>query len=140
MYRQQLEAVKVTKSLSAVTIADWNAAETDRTPFRAASGHKEDGRGKDKLAREKAVNLAQVRGTGPDGRIVERDVQAFLARQFKATPVAAKKAAELGVDLAQISGSGVSGRIMGRDVPELAVPAAATLAPAWWPGSGEELA
>ena len=45
-----------------------------------------------KLAQEKGIDLTQLRGTGPDGRIVRRDVEAALERG-PAAPVAAPAAA-----------------------------------------------
>jgi pyruvate dehydrogenase E2 component (dihydrolipoamide acetyltransferase) len=77
-----------------------------------------------KTAREKGVDLALVTGTGPSGRIVEKDVMAFLASRPRATPVATKTAEALGVDLAAVSGSGVSGRVMKADVEGAARPPA----------------
>jgi pyruvate dehydrogenase E2 component (dihydrolipoamide acetyltransferase) len=76
-----------------------------------------------KTAREKGVDLALVTGTGPNGRIVEKDVLAFLDSQPKATPMAVKTAEAAGVDLATLAGTGVSGRITRADV-EMAIPAA----------------
>ena len=75
-----------------------------------------------RLAREKGVDLALVSGGGPNGRIVERDVLAYLDSQPKATPTAVKTAATLGVDLAAVSGTGVSGRVMKADVTAAAQP------------------
>ena len=65
-------------------------------------------------AKEEGVDLAWVTGSGPNGRIKEGDVLAWLAAQPKATPVARKMAAEAGLDLATIAG--VSGRITAEDV------------------------
>jgi pyruvate dehydrogenase E2 component (dihydrolipoamide acetyltransferase) len=76
-----------------------------------------------KTAHEKGVELAHVAGTGPNGRIVERDVLATLSAHPKATPMAVKTAGVLGVDLAAVGGTGVSGRITKADV-EAAVPVA----------------
>jgi len=59
-----------------------------------------------KLAREKNVDLALVAGTGPGGRIAERDVLAHLRSRPKATPVARKAAEALGVDIAAVNGTG----------------------------------
>jgi pyruvate dehydrogenase E2 component (dihydrolipoamide acetyltransferase) len=78
-----------------------------------------------KTAREKAVNLARVTGTGPKGRIVEKDVLAFLAARPKATPVAVRTAEALDVDLATVSGTGIRDRVTKADV----VAAARTAAP-----------
>ena len=79
-----------------------------------------------KLAREKDVVLALVTGTGPNGRIVERDVLAYLTLRPKATPMALKTADAFGVDIATLSGTGVSGRVMKADV-EAAAQVAAVL-------------
>jgi len=91
-----------------------------------------------RLAREKGVDLALVTGSGPSGRIVERDVLAYLEQRPrpepcpelrrravegpKATPTAVKTAATLGVDLVAVSGTGVSSRVMKADVTATAQP------------------
>lgn len=45
-----------------------------------------------KLAAQTGVDLGQVRGTGPGGRIVQRDVEAYLAARGAAVPAAAPAA------------------------------------------------
>ncbi|MDT8901653.1 dihydrolipoamide acetyltransferase family protein [Anaeroselena agilis] len=80
-----------------------------------------------KLAQEKGIDLALVTGTGPNGRVVEKDILAYAARQAaapKASPLAAKIAAEHGVDLAAIA---KDSRIMAADV-RAAMPAQAPAA------------
>jgi len=67
-----------------------------------------------KRAAEEGVELQWVTGTGPEGRIEERDVLSWLASQPKATPLARKLAAEAGLDLRTIAG--VEGRIEAADV------------------------
>ncbi len=90
-----------------------------------------------KTAREKGVDLALVAGSGPDGRIVEKDVLAHAARMAappplppegkgKATPLAAKAAQALGVDLGAVRGTGIGGRIVRADVEAAAPPPPAT--------------
>jgi pyruvate dehydrogenase E2 component (dihydrolipoamide acetyltransferase) len=76
-------------------------------------------------AQENEVELRLVEGTGPNGRIVERDIYAFLEEQPKATPMARKVAAELGVDLRTVSGTGAGGRIVRADVEMAVAPAPA---------------
>jgi pyruvate dehydrogenase E2 component (dihydrolipoamide acetyltransferase) len=96
-----------------------------------------------RIAREKGVDLALVTGTGPDGRIAEQDVLAYLEalpmeasateeiaaeamsaeEGPKATPVAQRLAAQAGLDLRNVSGSGPGGRIGKEDV-ERAISAA----------------
>ncbi len=60
-----------------------------------------------KLAAEKAVDLALVSGSGPNGRIVEKDILAFVERQPLATPLARKVAQELGLPLEQVPATGM---------------------------------
>ena len=74
-----------------------------------------------KAAREKGVDLAYVAGTGPNGRIIEKDVLSYLAAQPAATPLARKMAQEMGVvlgDLAQEGTRITSGQLVaGTTVP-----------------------
>ena len=69
-----------------------------------------------KMAREKGIDLSQIIGTGPGGRIKTEDVEKYIAGQseVKASPTARKAAADLGVDLAACQAAG--GRIMKEDV------------------------
>ncbi len=69
-----------------------------------------------KTARDARVDLTLVEGSGPAGRIVRKDVDAWVAKKgpgVKASPAAAKMASDLGVDLASL---GTAGRIMKEDV------------------------
>jgi pyruvate dehydrogenase E2 component (dihydrolipoamide acetyltransferase) len=82
------------------------------------------------VAQELGVDISSIGGTGPGGRVVERDVRAAAASPVEppaavpeaapgrivASPLARKLAAEHGVDLAQITGTGPGGRITERDV------------------------
>jgi pyruvate dehydrogenase E2 component (dihydrolipoamide acetyltransferase) len=68
------------------------------------------------LAREEGVDLAQVVGTGPDGRIVERDVRTYLEQGPDVTPVARRLAEREGIDIRTLEGTGSRGRITKGDV------------------------
>ncbi|TYP56787.1 dihydrolipoamide acetyltransferase family protein [Thermosediminibacter litoriperuensis] len=71
-----------------------------------------------RVAREYGVDLRLVTPTGPDGRVVEKDVLEYVeSRKVKATPVARKIAEEKGVDLSQI-GKPEGERITKQDVLE----------------------
>ena len=79
-----------------------------------------------RVAREAGVDWTAIVGSGPEGRIIERDVQAYIATQPKTTPMARKLAAEAGLDLAGIAGSGSAARVTRADISRAtAAPAAA---------------
>ena len=92
-----------------------------------------------RLAGQLGVDLAQVEGTGPRGRITEADIRALAEpanngaetpksgagtpaptpeerERVISSPYARRLAGELGVDLATLSGSGPRGRIVEADV------------------------
>lgn len=84
-----------------------------------------------KLAGEKAVDLTQVTPTGGGGvRVVEKDVQAYLAAAPKVSPLAEKIAAEAGIDLRKLTGTGPAGKITKEDVEQAIRVAAPTAVPA----------
>jgi len=72
------------------------------------------------LVKKCVINPFSIRGSGPDGRIVEKDVQAYLDAQgygkLKISPAAKKLAAKEGLDILKIKGTGDAGRIMIHDV------------------------
>jgi len=77
-----------------------------------------------RLAKEKNIDLAQVKGTGADGMVTEGDVtrfveeitQAAASDEVLATSAARKLAGQLGLKLADIPGTGIGGRITEQDV------------------------
>ena len=84
-----------------------------------------------RLARERGVDLARVRGSGPSGRILLADVEAALQAppapsaapepvegrdRVPVVPAARRLARENDIDLATITGSGPQGRILIEDV------------------------
>ena len=75
-----------------------------------------------RLAGEKGIdiNLLAGRGTGPNGRIVEKDVISYAA-SVKATPLAGRVAADMGVQVGAVAGTGVGGRVTREDVERAAV-------------------
>ncbi|KAA8662139.1 2-oxo acid dehydrogenase subunit E2, partial [Clostridium sp. HV4-5-A1G] len=69
-----------------------------------------------KIALQGGVSYENIKGTGPKGRIVKKDVEAYIeSTRIKVSPAAAKLAEELNVDL---SGIKKHGRIMKKDVLE----------------------
>lgn len=91
-----------------------------------------------RAAEEQGVNLGELagQGTGPGGRVQEKDVLAFVSTQevaaklamdvlergVKVSPLARAVAEGSGVDLAAVSGSGAGGRIVANDVRASAAP------------------
>ena len=75
-----------------------------------------------RLARERGVSLTNIVGSGPGGRITERDVPSAEPQKSRvaASPAARKLAVELNVDLSLVSGSGPRGRIVKEDIEEAA--------------------
>ncbi|GAB6910018.1 dihydrolipoamide acetyltransferase [Desulfosarcina cetonica] len=82
-----------------------------------------------RLAKERGIDLALVKGSGPKGRVTEQDVLDYQppapAAEVNASPQAITLAAEAGIDLKQISGSGEGGRITKIDVLRAMQPTAA---------------
>jgi len=103
---------------AAVAPAPAPAGAREEKPFVLASPAAR------RLAQEKGIDLTQVKGTGPEGRITEADVQRFIEEWEKAPPVPAilaspmarRLAREHGIDLAQVTGTGPGGRITEKDV------------------------
>ncbi len=68
-----------------------------------------------KLAGEKAVDTASIAGSGPRGRVIERDVQAIVQDRPKMTALARKVAAEQGVSPLS-PGTGLAGTARASDL------------------------
>lgn len=72
------------------------------------------------LAERTAVDVSRIRGSGPDGRIVERDVRAYLDAagydRLKVSPAARNLARREKIDLTTVRGTGDGGRVMVRDI------------------------
>lgn len=72
-----------------------------------------------KVASELGVDLSLLAGsgTGPEGRIIERDVRAFAAQQkVRISPLAQRLAKERGIRPEEIIGTGPGGKVTREDV------------------------
>jgi len=67
------------------------------------------------LAEKEALDFTQIAGTGPKGRVIEKDILAALESRPKLTPLAKKIAAEEGVQ-PQGTGSGLAGTAKSTDL------------------------
>ncbi len=74
-----------------------------------------------RLAREAGVDLGLIHGTGPNDRVTEDDVRAYLEGRSRIliTPAARKLAEQHGLDITLITGTGTGGRIIEDDVQRL---------------------
>lgn len=102
-----------------------------------------------RVAQERGIDISLVRGTGPEGRVTETDVQGYQPAapvaasapppakaaapeptgDILASPLARKLAEQLGVNLRSVKGTGPGGRITKEDV-EAAATGGSTPAPA----------
>jgi pyruvate dehydrogenase E2 component (dihydrolipoamide acetyltransferase) len=100
-----------------------------------------------RVAADLGVDIEQVPGSGPRGRVTRKDVETFAARasasppaedapagKVRAAPAARRLARELGVALSQVTGSGPRGRVQSADVRAAAASAPTPERP---PGVGE---
>ncbi len=80
-----------------------------------------------RLAKQWKLDLGQISGSGPNGRVTEQDVRSFKDESEKATPASAAQpvnasdsakslAAQAGLDISGLRGSGPAGRITKIDV------------------------
>jgi len=79
-----------------------------------------------RIAKELGIDLNQIRGSGPGGRIRETDVVAYgqdhdaqmrePPTAARATPAARRAARELGIDITQVQGSGPGQRVREQDI------------------------
>jgi len=76
------------------------------------------------LVKGACIDASRIVGTGPNGRVVEKDVLAYLEASgynaLRITPAAKRLAGEKGVDILTVRGSGDGGRIMVEDVERAA--------------------
>lgn len=76
------------------------------------------------LAKERGVSLSLIKGSGPGGAILLKDVESFLSKGTQAgpkiltTPTARKLAVREALPLSTIKGTGISGRVTKADVLE----------------------
>lgn len=70
------------------------------------------------LAEKERLAYSNVQGTGPENRIIERDIRSAVELQPKATPLAKAIAAKENIAL-PTNGSGVGGKVLASDVKQM---------------------
>ena len=123
---EQIPELRPQVDITAPTMAGATPSEPAQVTSRIVATP-----GARRLARDKGVNLGDVRGSGGDGMIVKKDVVAALkVRQrrvpegavaegkVRASPGARRVAREQGLTLGEVPGTGPGGRIVERDVAD----------------------
>jgi len=151
---QPAAAAPTAAAAAAPAAAPAAAVAAPAAPVRAAGERIKASPLAKRLAREKDLDIGLITGTGPDGRVIQKDVLAYEqsapSARIPITPVAKKMAEEMGVDIAQVKGTGPGGRIVKEDIESYAAarakaPAAAAAAqpaaakPAGTPAEGDKL-
>lgn len=101
------EAEEAPKEEVAVVVEKPVATQGDSTGFISPRAKK--------LAAKDGVDTSVVEGSGPNGRIIERDVVAAAASQPKVTPLAKKVAAAESLPIVE-AGSGLGGAVRAADL------------------------
>jgi pyruvate/2-oxoglutarate dehydrogenase complex dihydrolipoamide acyltransferase (E2) component len=116
--------------------ATSKATPTD-TPANARNGRLFSSPNARRVARERGVDITELTGTGPGGRIITADVldattapqTAPAARPRTVSPLVRREATAAGVDLAAVVGTGPGGKILRSDIAAAATrPAPSTAA------------
>jgi pyruvate dehydrogenase E2 component (dihydrolipoamide acetyltransferase) len=72
------------------------------------------------IAKEACIDPSPVKGSGPNGRIVEKDLRAYMQSSgydtLRITPAAKRLAASSSISILSVRGSGDGGRIMTEDI------------------------
>jgi pyruvate/2-oxoglutarate dehydrogenase complex dihydrolipoamide acyltransferase (E2) component len=121
----QAPALETTASETAAT------ATPAATPANARNGRLFSSPNARRVARERGLDITQLAGTGPGGRIITADVldattapQTSLQTRLGAvSPLVRRDAAAAGVDLAAVTGTGPGGKILRSDIAAAATQA-----------------
>jgi pyruvate dehydrogenase E2 component (dihydrolipoamide acetyltransferase) len=105
--------VPVMKEIARIGTANQSKAEMASRPAISPRARN--------LAAQSGISIEQISGTGPRGRIIERDVRAAQARTAKMTPLAQAKV-RAGEFSAPERGTGIGGRITTKDLIPAAAP------------------
>lgn len=70
------------------------------------------------LASKERLDFSGLAGTGPEGRVIERDIQSAIETQPKITPLAKSIASTEKISIPS-SGSGEGGKILARDIKQM---------------------
>ena len=71
-------------------------------------------------AKELGVEVQLVKGSDPEGAVIEKDIISYYQNhRMKVSPVAQKIAQKVGLDIGTIKGTGINGKVTKRDLQEI---------------------
>lgn len=103
--KEEIKEVKDVKQVESIV----NASSNGLTRISPRAKH---------LATKEKIGFEGLPGTGPDGRIIERDIQSALVSRPKATPLAKAIAAQENIQLPSV-GSGAGGKVLAADIKQM---------------------
>ncbi len=86
------------------------------TPVKGAPGQVRATSAARRMADELRIDLDQLTGSGPGGRVTKEDVHTFAKGVVRTSPAVRRLAKELNIDLTQVKATGPGGRIKEEDV------------------------
>lgn len=86
------------------------------TPVKRAPGRVRATSVARRMADELRIDLDQLTGSGPGGRVTKKDVHTFAKGVVRTSPAVRRLAKELNIDLTQVKATGPGGRIKEEDV------------------------
>jgi pyruvate dehydrogenase E2 component (dihydrolipoamide acetyltransferase) len=123
---EPMEAVEADKpaAAEAVAVAEEKAAPVEAqapAPVPAVGGFVRATPAARRLARELGIDIGRVQGSGPEGRVTEKDVSQFsegASAGVRVSPLAEEMARQTGLDLSTLMGTGTGdgGKIVVADV------------------------
>jgi pyruvate dehydrogenase E2 component (dihydrolipoamide acetyltransferase) len=110
-------AVSEDTSTEAISVQEEKANQTiqESTLIESTGGQKFISPRAKHLAEKKGIDISFVAGSGPGGRIIERDIEQAIEKGLKMTPMARKKAESESLVFRR-SGSGLAGALTSNDL------------------------
>ncbi len=105
----------VTETVSAVEVVTEKATAPEVKTVSESSGKLKISPRAKNLAEKSGVAYQQLQGSGPDGRIIERDIEAAAQALPKLTPLAQEKAKAEGLKAGEVA-TGLGGKAVAKDL------------------------
>lgn len=114
-FRPGTNAVIDTSGVIPEAVTEMNVSAPEVKTVSESSGKVKISPRAKNLAEKLGVNYQQLAGSGPDGRIIERDIEAAILSIPKLTPLAQEKAIAENLKPGETAG-GIGGRVVAKDL------------------------